>query len=1784
MESRVEGTVELLGPQHIQHRYQALGHWQIRDFPSSRRSVTLGLADSGRLGSKFANASYRYTFDGVGYARRGEYLRVDGSTVPTSEYDEQRASAMAAERDAPVVVRYDFHDGLTLGGNTRFHKDRIAATRGEVPGTKQRFSFKWSRHQGFWYLPRSRETSWSRGAVEHVAQALRDRGVGNVEVAYHSPTEHGLPAPREPELEPVVPTPYGWPPLPLEEARASLSPKAQVRMLPRYRAQDYRWHTVVYDAIAGRKGYATNVEGHFIELVPPSLSPFWVLVLDGERVGRGEENVFVLAHQVHAFARELEPVPEPETVDPQVLADARARVADRKARSQALDDAARSVGTEVCPKAIYTIAPAPVGHAEIKRRAEAFAELVGAYRDLHELELWATGKRSKFPAKAATSLNDGFAFPDWMDEPNTEAMTLRWARGRYQEQLETAVAGMSATDPDDALRVLDTCVRDIAGGRRRARAGRAYPRPAEELDLLSRVQPPAPARPRTLVDAWKEHQAAKPPRPWTNVEKTSCFVRNDPGVAVTLCPTPQKRPVATCPPMHTEREEKSKRVMVCRQDDPVMFFADLDHARIEGSNMAIRDRVAHAPVFEGDAPPAEDFAAQERYLDVLVPARLVFHRDRPFKLLAVEVAAPRVETEDEDESTALDRWGDEPLPVDVELVARVRVGGAEFLDLEEFAGSLGGEWLVYRGTATQDTIAGLLRAGRGPGAPRDLESRYTANDVAHGVFGGRSLYWLGEGRDMIGPVLANGKPAPAGAKNELLGRIGRALPLPEALPFGWTFDDTIVISALSDGGELVWSAWNSNLEQVTRKHQSAANWTTPADFPTAAYVSAIVEQLTRTLAGAPAGVEFRVRGPWLGLVFPPDYGRALVFEPPTGGSLDLDALTQAEEVSRRQALENPDDKAAAEEHRRAKRRLTWATKYAKGLAKPDNERKQPKRAPKPKPDAPVAPSRYTPAGEFDAQPKDLLAPGTQLWDKRKQRRVLVHDDPKKTAATVQVRTNPRDEHEKPKRVRVVDLAYLSPDDEALVRAARADAKPLFVASDGDWLEAVSLERAVAIMRRAQSQRLRWLAITSAAASPGLWWDLGVRVWTSPHQLATPRHQSSDRVADPYPERYWPTPRNPGPRSLEDALSDLAARETDKAAGSLRRDQVEAFYRALPDLVARPARTPTASHPTRKPEKPTDANKLRALAAKMEAKANEELAADRRENTPRRARMAGSIRDRARKQLVLARTLHRIADASEAGTYAHVGKVSSKADLEALESALDQAGYHRRRAEHVFEHWKRADPELRDLDYAEFNGPQAQPSALLDAAELAGKVGTTSKTRRTLDAATKRLTDFGPLEAAEVEALREVLSAANKAKVALPHQVSNLAESLRKQDRLGRLGIVDTPTLRAALHEYLHCCRGHERPEKDDPIAAQKRALRFTKIPGFFPTPPAVVERMLEAAELEPGMRVLEPSAGDGSIALAVRERHPDVHLDLVERQVSLRRLLEAQGFELVGDDFLEFHPEGRGYDRIVMNPPFEKRQDVEHIAHALDLLAPSGRLVAIAAAGLESRVESRTVELRERIESLGGRIHPLPPGSFEPSGTGVSTVMVVVDRPAEARPATDPQPPRSEDVSTCSTPPKPEKRASKGKKKAAKKKPAPEAKAQFEEHLTKPAATPKPVAKKKATKKAAAKKPAAKKPAKKAAAKKPTKAKAGPWQQLDYRGARYRYREVGKEFVVERRAKDGTWKAPSEAAAYAVLSRSRSVCSLAAQTLASCRKGQANRQRVRPTNEQKQAMRDFLGL
>lgn len=188
----------------------------------------------------------------------------------------------------------------------------------------------------------------------------------------------------------------------------------------------------------------------------------------------------------------------------------------------------------------------------------------------------------------------------------------------------------------------------------------------------------------------------------------------------------------------------------------------------------------------------------------------------------------------------------------------------------------------------------------------------------------------------------------------------------------------------------------------------------------------------------------------------------------------------------------------------------------------------------------------------------------------------------------------------------------------------------------------------------------------------------------------------------------------------------------------------------------------------------------------------------------------------------------------------------------------------------------------------------------------------------------------------------------------------------------------------------------ERLRQIDALAAE---IKLSSYPGYFPTQKPVIEIMLRRARIEPGMKVLEPEAGSGDIADGVSAAVPGVILEVIEPVSKLRDLLELKGYKLVGDDLMQLSRSELGqYDRIVMNPPFERQQDLDHIRRAYNLLAPRGILVSVLSPSFEFRSDRKSTDFRAWLDEVSATWENLPEGSFKASGTGVSTRLLVVER------------------------------------------------------------------------------------------------------------------------------------------------------------------------------------------
>lgn len=119
-----------------------------------------------------------------------------------------------------------------------------------------------------------------------------------------------------------------------------------------------------------------------------------------------------------------------------------------------------------------------------------------------------------------------------------------------------------------------------------------------------------------------------------------------------------------------------------------------------------------------------------------------------------------------------------------------------------------------------------------------------------------------------------------------------------------------------------------------------------------------------------------------------------------------------------------------------------------------------------------------------------------------------------------------------------------------------------------------------------------------------------------------------------------------------------------------------------------------------------------------------------------------------------------------------------------------------------------------------------------------------------------------------------------------------------------------------------------------------------------------------------GLVVLEPSAGSGNIARALREAGAAEVLTC-EIDPNLQPILRRDGFRLIASDFMSVTAEQVSHvNMIVMNPPFS--QGVRHIQHAYDI-APAGCVIVALCntSNLESSYYSHYREFAELVNLRG---------------------------------------------------------------------------------------------------------------------------------------------------------------------------------------------------------------------
>lgn len=172
--------------------------------------------------------------------------------------------------------------------------------------------------------------------------------------------------------------------------------------------------------------------------------------------------------------------------------------------------------------------------------------------------------------------------------------------------------------------------------------------------------------------------------------------------------------------------------------------------------------------------------------------------------------------------------------------------------------------------------------------------------------------------------------------------------------------------------------------------------------------------------------------------------------------------------------------------------------------------------------------------------------------------------------------------------------------------------------------------------------------------------------------------------------------------------------------------------------------------------------------------------------------------------------------------------------------------------------------------------------------------------------------------------------------------------------------------------------------------------------GFFQTPHDVAVDLVQWAEISPEHMCLEPSAGEGRLLCEIERYVHRENIFAIELDARRAEFLKLAGWQIAEGDCLSRDNTVLPiveFDRIVMNPPFAKKQDILHVKTMYDVyLKPGGILVAIMSAGTMFRTDANT-QAFYRLLSGVGEAQPLPDGAFKESGTMVRTVIVKLRKP-----------------------------------------------------------------------------------------------------------------------------------------------------------------------------------------
>lgn len=170
----------------------------------------------------------------------------------------------------------------------------------------------------------------------------------------------------------------------------------------------------------------------------------------------------------------------------------------------------------------------------------------------------------------------------------------------------------------------------------------------------------------------------------------------------------------------------------------------------------------------------------------------------------------------------------------------------------------------------------------------------------------------------------------------------------------------------------------------------------------------------------------------------------------------------------------------------------------------------------------------------------------------------------------------------------------------------------------------------------------------------------------------------------------------------------------------------------------------------------------------------------------------------------------------------------------------------------------------------------------------------------------------------------------------------------------------------------------------------------------FSTPPILAWLMAKAASLRSPDHILEPSAGNGALALWGDVRDCSMTLNEIDpaRRDTLAHTFPHARLSAHDGELIAELANGSSPSVILMNPPFARSRErgvdgrtaIRHLRSALRICAVRGRVVAILPDGFDAMA---FVEDQEQASLL---LNVRLSGAFSRSGTGIAVRMAVIEK------------------------------------------------------------------------------------------------------------------------------------------------------------------------------------------